>query len=397
MFNQMPPSKDDFSVNSDPSINTPPDFDLDSLNKNKNFPFKKVESSIPVSEDIFSTTDKQKEYQVQKPMTPRVNTDISNPQVNTMPHVDKYLKKNSQQNTKATSGNKGGFKKIATVFLVILILAGLALAGFWAYGKFFKSKPIEEGLPEDTNLNDVLEDLNDDLQKEADIQIEPDDNTPNPEDVVMIEVKDTDGDKLSDLEEETIGTNPNKVDSDFDGLSDYDEVRVYLTNPVKADSDNDGYVDGLEVQNGYDPLGPGKLNVADETANWKIYTNNEYGFEFKYPNNVNIEHPVSDVFIIKTQGIEYLQIQYFNTTPQEYYEPNGANFISIINLGGKEAKKYYTSKPTGEGVDKELQNIQYVSYVIVLGEKKWVQIEYYGEKEIANLFDQIISTFKFTK
>lgn len=47
-------------------------------------------------------------------------------------------------------------------------------------------------------------------------------------------------------------------DSDYDGLKDEME-EIYGTNPKNSDSDNDGYNDGEEVQNGYNPLGTGKL------------------------------------------------------------------------------------------------------------------------------------------
>lgn len=47
----------------------------------------------------------------------------------------------------------------------------------------------------------------------------------------------------------------NLLDFDNDGLSDYDEINVYLTDPKLSDTDGDGYSDGDEVDNGYDPLG----------------------------------------------------------------------------------------------------------------------------------------------
>jgi lipoprotein-anchoring transpeptidase ErfK/SrfK len=43
------------------------------------------------------------------------------------------------------------------------------------------------------------------------------------------------------------------MDSDHDGLSDYDEIYIYHTDPNNPDTDGDGYSDGLEVANGYDP------------------------------------------------------------------------------------------------------------------------------------------------
>ncbi len=50
----------------------------------------------------------------------------------------------------------------------------------------------------------------------------------------------------------------NQLDSDNDGLLDDDEVK-YGTDIHSSDSDNDGYADKLEIDNGYSPLGPGKL------------------------------------------------------------------------------------------------------------------------------------------
>jgi len=49
-----------------------------------------------------------------------------------------------------------------------------------------------------------------------------------------------------------------KKDSDKDGLNDDDEKK-FRTNPNKADSDGDGYSDWIEINNGYNPNGPGKM------------------------------------------------------------------------------------------------------------------------------------------
>jgi hypothetical protein len=43
------------------------------------------------------------------------------------------------------------------------------------------------------------------------------------------------------------------LDSDQDGIADYDEVTLFKTNPFSADSDADGFLDGFEVQGGFDP------------------------------------------------------------------------------------------------------------------------------------------------
>lgn len=46
-------------------------------------------------------------------------------------------------------------------------------------------------------------------------------------------------------------------DADGDGLPDEEEPK-YKTDPNNRDTDGDGHLDGQEVQNGYNPLGPGK-------------------------------------------------------------------------------------------------------------------------------------------
>ncbi len=84
---------------------------------------------------------------------------------------------------------------------------------------------------------------------------------PNELDLPIIEdtTHDTDMDGISDIEEETIGTTDRDFDSDGDGLSDLNERSVWKTNPTNPDSDGDGFFDGVEVFNGYNPLGEGSL------------------------------------------------------------------------------------------------------------------------------------------
>lgn len=60
--------------------------------------------------------------------------------------------------------------------------------------------------------------------------------------------EDCDKDGLANIEERDLGTMLNDIDSDYDELSDYDEVKVYHTDPMKIDTDNDGLSDYEEVQ-----------------------------------------------------------------------------------------------------------------------------------------------------
>jgi pimeloyl-ACP methyl ester carboxylesterase len=60
--------------------------------------------------------------------------------------------------------------------------------------------------------------------------------------------EDNDVDGLSNLVEQSLGTNPLMADSDGDTLSDYDEMYAYNTNPALQDTDSDNLSDGVEVK-----------------------------------------------------------------------------------------------------------------------------------------------------
>jgi Concanavalin A-like lectin/glucanases superfamily/Bacterial TSP3 repeat len=79
------------------------------------------------------------------------------------------------------------------------------------------------------------------------------------------DTRDTDGDGLTDIRENELGTDPVKADSDDDGLTDWEEVtglddtntsckpNGMITNPLAADTDGDGSNDCEESYVGTDP------------------------------------------------------------------------------------------------------------------------------------------------
>jgi outer membrane protein OmpA-like peptidoglycan-associated protein len=71
-------------------------------------------------------------------------------------------------------------------------------------------------------------------------------------------ILDSDGDGLTDWDEIHIyHTDPHNPDTDGDGLTDGEEVRKYHTDPLKPDTDGDGLTDGQEVKVYHtDPLNP---------------------------------------------------------------------------------------------------------------------------------------------
>ena len=58
---------------------------------------------------------------------------------------------------------------------------------------------------------------------------------------------DIDGDGLSNGEENILGTDPLNPDTDADGLTDGDEINIYVTDPLNPDTDADGLTDGDEI------------------------------------------------------------------------------------------------------------------------------------------------------
>lgn len=64
----------------------------------------------------------------------------------------------------------------------------------------------------------------------------------------VLKTMDSDSDGLNDYDEIYVyGTNPLDPDTDEDGLNDYDEVMVHGTDPLNADTDGDGLSDAEEI------------------------------------------------------------------------------------------------------------------------------------------------------
>ncbi len=89
--------------------------------------------------------------------------------------------------------------------------------------------------------------------------------------------RDSDHDGLDDADELAAGTDPLNPDTDGDGLSDGCEVNSVLTNPLVADTDGDGLPDGWEDDYGLDPLSTNGVYGAegdfdmDGLGNWQEY------------------------------------------------------------------------------------------------------------------------------
>ena len=139
-------------------------------------------------------------------------------------------------------------RKVVLGLVVIVIIGVLAGAGWYAFtlvqgsGVAVAPDTAQQSATNTTPINTAQSPVND---------------TPAaPSEPV---VRDTDRDGLNDDEETLYGTNSTKVDTDADGLTDRDEVRVFETDPNNPDTDGDAFLDGEEVRNQFNPKGPGPL------------------------------------------------------------------------------------------------------------------------------------------
>lgn len=107
---------------------------------------------------------------------------------------------------------------------------------------------------------DGLNDYDELVNVETDPQkVDTDDNG------VLDPDEDHDTDGLTNGYEVENGLNPAYYDSDYDTISDFDEIEVYRTNPLNKDTDGDGASDCWELENGTDPLTADSVFTATST------------------------------------------------------------------------------------------------------------------------------------
>ncbi|HPL95258.1 MAG TPA: hypothetical protein PLF15_00530 [bacterium] len=256
------------------NINSKP-ASLPDYNQDKPYPFRKVEEKKisglkgPI-EDILSGTDSSGSPQLADYNNQPREINLKEP-----PQVPAMQNKTIMNNTLSTSINhetgpsikppsKGKTGIIILIIILVLILIG---AGVLAYIYFTnKNKTTETtdnsnlNSSQQTQINNNLKDLLDVINSNVPEETVPQNTTTISEPPVdLIFTSDEDDDGLTDEQELELGTDPEKGDSDSDGLTDQEELEIYHTSPVNSDSDDDSYLDGAEIKNGYNPLGPGKL------------------------------------------------------------------------------------------------------------------------------------------
>lgn len=222
--------------------NLPRGFAQKSSSPPPNLPVGNFPSAEKVPEDILADVDIEKSA-VKRPAQP---DDLGLPPTPPEPEGKK------------TEIKEPFFKKNQKILVLagtaLVIVGGIGFAGWFLYGYFTKPvSPLTKEPPaiQNQNLNQPPVNQNANINQPAVIS--------NANLNQAVPPVDTDLDGLSDDEEAMYGTNPTKVDTDDDSLTDRDEVKVFKTDPTNPDSDGDGFKDGEEVRKGYDPKGTGKL------------------------------------------------------------------------------------------------------------------------------------------
>ena len=220
----------------------------------------KQEATDETVQDIFASVDSPEP----NPPSGQLNT----PQ----PFMPAGLPVSASPVSQATPKSNSG-AKVVLIILIILIIIG---AGALVYLQYFKNNQLSPTTTvPDNEINLVIPD--DQPATTTDIDLEPDnevideevdsnlisDNSEiiNNPDIIddTIDNPDLINDEMPVVIDDSLSEIDPNLDSDGDGLTDYEEIHIYGTNPLVTDTDGDGYPDGEEVRAGYNPLGEGRL------------------------------------------------------------------------------------------------------------------------------------------
>lgn len=228
-------------------------------------------------DDIFADSDKAEEARPNNipfaKAMPNVDLPGIKQQVDQISAKEKIDLDDFDDETKKAPGGK----VLKKIFIMILILAIIGLLAYIVYAKILLPKALNV---ENENLNkDISLDLGENVKlnnTSTEEEIIATTSTSTEEDILgenngssteetidPLKKMDSDYDLVTDFDELYVySSDPYNPDSDGDTISDFDEVFIFGTNPNKNDSDADTYLDGKEISSGYNPLGTGKLELT---------------------------------------------------------------------------------------------------------------------------------------
>ena len=174
--------------------------------------------------------------------------------------------------------------------------------------------------------------------------------------------EDYDKDKLTNIEEKTYGTDYDNIDTDFDSLSDYDEINgvkskddaeIYITDPLSEDTDGDGLRDDTEIKLGLDPTNP-------RDANTKV---NQRSSENAIPRELGKDSPIPISFYGELAGDIDENVKVKLSSNNQYNVMKGiiGNPIEVDTVySGDDGLKVSFDLTKYAGIKKRIQLCRYV-------------------------------------
>lgn len=200
------------------------------------------------------------------------------------------------------------------------------------------------------------------------------------------ESADGDFDGLTDEEEKRLGTNPQRADTDGDGLADGDEINIYHSDPLLYDTDGDGYNDGQEVAFGYSPL----KNTTEKAPPEEVQAWTERIAKF------GLHEPTKTTLKLRA-GIEVApKVAYQNAIYK--YSIDLPSVVTWREADDKRTVGLYVAGTTPSDADVSTDPISFSVAVAVAGQtlKDWV-LNQYAAGTYTNLSEQDIGRVRTVK
>ena len=246
--------------------------------------FENLQKKSDKIDDIFAETDSGTTGSPSAKNLNSNSTGTTNQLKASLNKMEENIKNEKSFENSFGSDEKKGGGIIKKMFILIIVFVLIGAGAYFVYSQILLPgssnnqdliNQSQNNLTDNNKNNDSLTDesFDENFQQDEDIfndelldEAQTEDNLEPVEDVSPEDVLkniDSDGDGLSDYEEIYIyKTDPYNQDSDGDGLSDYEEVMIFGTDPLSADTDGDTYFDGQEILGGYNPLGGGIIDVS---------------------------------------------------------------------------------------------------------------------------------------